>query len=376
VWVALLAAVSGRAEAADKLVTVFEPKIEGTLAADERSRFDSSVAEALRELQYQTVPAAERDTIISGEGVQNCFTEECQERIGRLLGSQAVLVYKLKVTRPDGPPAPAPAPAATPKKKGGKPAAKDPQHEIEPEPAGASSSSWVLTVSLFNVEVGATGATAKADCFKCTATMAAQSLGELVRKIILEDAGRPRGTLEILSDPANASVFVDGHEIGVTPYKRVAFAGKHEVTVRKTGHKSKQETVNVIDSQKTLLQVRLVQGQDDRFILVTERQPRPKWRVGLGVAALAAGAITLGFGGRALDLNGHCIDTPMGAMLKCNSVFDTQGIGVGLVAGGAALSIVGIIAISLPGRSHTVEKPLPSGPASGEQTQGAPTARN
>jgi hypothetical protein len=351
----MLVAATPRAEAADKLVTVFDPKVEGTLSAEERSRFDAAVSDALRELQYQIVPVAERDTMINGEGVQNCYTEECQDKIGRLLGSQAVLVYKVKVTRPAG--AAAAVDTSAPKKK--VKAGKDVPKELEPEPAGAGTISWGLTAGLYNVDVGSSGAQAKADCSKCSATLAAQNLGELVKKIVLEDAARARGTLEIHSEPSNSSVFLDGHEIGVTPYKRVAFAGKHEVTVRKIGHKSKQETVNVIEAQKTSVTMRLQVGQDDRVIIVTERLPRAKWRVGLGFAALAAGAVMLGFGGRALDLNGHCVDSAMGMQLKCNEVFDTQGLGVGLVAGGAALSIVGIIAITLPGRSVEVQKPAP-----------------
>lgn len=365
-WVAMLVAATPRAEAADKLVAVFEPKVEGVLSAEERSRLDAAVAEALRELQYQIVPAAERDTIISGEGVQNCFTEECQERIGRLLGSQAVLVYKVKVSRPEGS-LPPPEPAG-PKKKGGRPGTKEPPKELEPEPAGAGTITWGLTASLFNVEVGSSGATAKSDCSKCSATLAAQSLGELVKKIVLEDAARPRGTIEILSDPPNASVFIDGHEIGVTPYKRVAFAGKHDVTVRKTGHRSKQETVNVVEAQKTSVTLRLTVGQDDRVILVYERQPRPSWRVGLGIAGLVVGAVTLGFGGRALYLDGRCIDAPEGGQTKCNTVFDTQGLGVGLVAGGAAVSILGMVALAIPGKAVQVQKPLPSGPSPGDQS--------
>ena len=137
--------------------------------------------------------------------------------------------------------------------------------------------------------------------------------------------------------------------------------------MRKVGHKSKQEAVNVIEGQKTSATLRLTVGQDDRFIIVTERQARPKWRVGLGVAAVAVGAVMLGFGGRALDLNGRCIDTPTGGQLKCTNVFDTQSMGVGLVAGGAAVAIVGMIAISLPGRAVEVQKPMPGDSAPQEK---------
>ena len=368
-WVAMIVATTSRAEAADKLVTVYDPKVEGTLTAEERSRFDTAVADALRELQYQIVPVAERDTMINGEGVQNCFTEECQDKIGRLLGSQAVLVYKLKITRPDKVVAAPPVTNRRPRA-GSRDAAKD----NEPEPAGASNISWSMTANLFNVEVGSLGATAKGECSKCSATLAAQNLGELVKKIVLEDAARPRGTVEILSEPANASVIIDGRDVGVTPYKHGAFAGRHEVTVRKVGHKSKQEAVNVIEGQKTSATLRLSIGQDDRFMIVTERQPRPKWRVGLGVAALAGGVVMLGFGGRALDLDGRCTETPGAPQLKCTDVFNTQNLGVGLVAGGAAISILGMVAISLPGRAVEVQKPMPSDPTPQEKSPAPPAA--
>ena len=68
-------------------------------------------------------------------------------------------------------------------------------------------------------------------------------------------------------------------------------------------------------------------------------EPRPWWRLGLGIGLLAGSSVLLGIGGRALDVNGRCVDTYRWA-LKCSSVADTQGLGIGLVSAGAILQSV------------------------------------
>lgn len=87
------------------------------------------------------------------------------------------------------------------------------------------------------------------------------------------------------------------------------------------------------------------------------RQPRSRWQLGLGVGLLAAGGVTLGFGGRALYLDGACADTPVGTQFRCNNVLDTQTLGTGLVVVGALLAIGGVVTIAIPGRVQQVQRP-------------------
>lgn len=88
-----------------------------------------------------------------------------------------------------------------------------------------------------------------------------------------------------------------------------------------------------------------------------ERESRPAWRLGLGAGLLVASTLPLGFGGRALYLDGACADTPMGAQLKCTNVVDTQVLGTGLLVTGVLLAVGGALTMALPGRVKQVKRP-------------------
>ena len=97
------------------------------------------------------------------------------------------------------------------------------------------------------------------------------------------------------------------------------------------------------------------------------RAPRPGWRIGLGVGLLAASSLPLGFGGRALYLDGACSDTPTGMQTRCTSLVDTKGLGGGLVTLGVIAAIGGIVTLAIPGRVLHVQRPAaPAEPASPE----------
>jgi len=93
----------------------------------------------------------------------------------------------------------------------------------------------------------------------------------------------------------------------------------------------------------------------------TATERRPLWRIGLGAGLLAASSVLLGFGGRALYLNGGCVDSPSGGQLECNTVLDTQGLGTGLVVAGVLVAVGGAVTIAIPGRRHQVERPVTPG---------------
>ena len=93
----------------------------------------------------------------------------------------------------------------------------------------------------------------------------------------------------------------------------------------------------------------------------TTTERRPLWRIGLGAGLVAASSVLLGFGGRALYLNGGCVDSPSGGQLECNTVLDTEGLGTGLVVAGVLVAIGGAVTIAIPGRRHQVERPATPG---------------
>lgn len=339
-WAALAVTPSSAPAAERKMACVLDAKTNGTVTPEELAQFETAVNNALKEQQFDLASKGERDTIIQGEGIQGCFKEECQERIGRLLGAHAVLVYSLKVWR------------------------------------STSGSAWTLGATYYNVEVGALGAKATSECPSCTVAQAASALSDLVKKAVFDDAAKPRGQVLITSDPTNASVFIDGVELGVTPYKRTVFAGKHELTLRRTGHRSKNQSLNVSEGQQTNLSIKLEVGQDPVQVkYVAEHAPRPKWRIGLGAGMIALGVAGIGLGAAGLNLNGRCVDDA-GAK-ECQMIYTTLPMGIGFTVAGVVVAGAGAVLIALPGpRNSAVDagKKTDGSTDSGKPADTAPRA--
>lgn len=318
--VGLLLGLVGVARAEDGLVVVLEPKVDGTLLAEDGKRLEVAVTEALRSAGLQRVSPADLEAVVAGEAdLHNCRTEDCQERIGRLLSGQSVVTEQIQVTRTAG-----------------------------------ARSLWKLSVALFNVSIGAVGAQETTLCENCTVDQAGQALGDLVKKVVLLDAAKPRGQLEVTAaDAKGVDVLVDGRRLGFTPFKRQVFAGPHQITVSASGYRSHRENVVVEEGKKKVVaNVKLQKGSDKQMVEL--RGPRPKWRVITGIAGIAAGLTLVGFGASALSVNGQCIDTPVGGM-RCHDIYQTLGIGGSLTGIGAALIIGGAVLVALPGEKKVMQ---------------------
>lgn len=326
-WAGLLLHPATAHAAERKIACVMEAKTNGTLTPEELAQFETAVSGALKEQQFDLVSKSERDTIIQGEAIQGCYKEECQERIGRLLGAHAVIVYSLKVWR------------------------------------SPSGSAWTLGATYYNVEVGALGAKATSECPSCTSAQAATGLADLVKKAVFDDAAKPRGQVEITSDPTNASVFIDGVELGVTPYKRTIFAGKHELTIRRTGHRSKNQSLTVNEGQKNTLNIKLEVGQDPVQVkYVAEHGPRPKWRIALGAALIGVGVLGLAYGITGLALNGTCVDA-VAPGSECDRKFASLGVGAAMTSVGLLAGAAGAVLVALPGPKNALPKSETTEPA-------------
>ena len=245
---------------------VLDPTILGPLPSAGQAAIRDSVNRALRELQLELVGAAELEPVIAGEPqLKDCGSELCFERLGRLLASQLVLRYRLKVSQPEG------------------------QKNLD----------WHLNVELLDVEVGAFGARLTQDCNGCSATKAEARLASMVKSAVLQSAALPRGVLELRTDPPGAIVFIDGTELGITPYKRSTFAGKHKVVVRHTGYRSQQLEADITEGKKEHRELKMIAGSEPTTVVVVERERTPvykKWWfwTAIGGGVLAAGAITAG----------------------------------------------------------------------------------
>ena len=270
-WLLLLVVVLRPLHAHAGEALLLEPKIDGPALAAEIGTLQEAATKAVRGQQFGLVDAREAQSVIAGEAqLRDCYSDLCLERLGRLMNAAIVVRYRGKVILPS-----------------------------EASKAADKQPSWKFRVDVLDVEVGATGSSSEVECPSCSVKQAAEKLSEQVTTAVLETASRPRGVLEVRSEPQGATVYVDGTELGVTPYKRQTFGGTRKVVVRHVGFLSQQLEANVPDGQKARLDVKMVAGTDPVSVVVIEKERTPvykKWWFWTAIAGgvLVAGAVTGG----------------------------------------------------------------------------------
>ncbi len=219
---------------------------------------------------------------------------------------------------------------------------------------------WTLRLSLVDATTGDYAGQLTQSCSRCTTDKAGTMLDETLSRLFKEGTARPRGSLEVLSSPAGADVLLTERKLGQTPYQRAAFVGSYPVVVKQSGYKLHSETITVTEGKKAVLKAELLrEGESGRappppppLIVatppggaspVTDREPRPLWRIALGASAIGVGVLIGGFGVSGLIQDGKCAD-PL-----CQTYFDTRNKGVGLLAAGGVLAIGGSVLLALPG---------------------------
>lgn len=217
-----------------------------------------------------------------------------------------------------------------------------------------------LELELFDVAVGAAAGTRTGGCDGCTPEVAAGKLAEAATALISAAAEHGRGDLEVTSEPADAEVLLDGKLVGRTPLKKVVFVGKYDLEVRRGDLHGAPQQINVGPSEPVRVAVNLAPDAPVTPVVsaappsIDLRQQRPRWRLGVGGAALGLGALFVGLGASALAVDQHCVrpveNTDGLPPTNCTTqeVFMTQAPGLGLTISGAALLVGGVVLIALP----------------------------
>lgn len=185
---------------------------------------------------------------------------------------------------------------------------------------------------------------------------------QLTRSLLSAAAKIGRGLVVVNSQPDGAQVTIDGQLRGATPWEGPSFPGPREVRIEKPNFEPHRAQINVVAEQAVKLDVELTAIADEPPPALPPAAPapmpqRPRWRLGLGGAALGAGAIFIGFGGGALAIHGRCIDSPPNPLASCDQLYSTGGVGAGLTAVGGALLISGAVLLALPPQRSS--RPLP-----------------
>lgn len=249
---------------------------------------------ALRETLAQQnavllTPEAQAELLQRHADLASCINQpSCQERLGQLASAQFVLRLHVRAN-------------ASPTSPG------------RPVGATSSDSGFSFSVKLLDVDVGQISVQASQTCPDCNLRRAIGQISEVTAELFRQASSRPRGTLEVDSDPPGALVQVDGRTLGTTPFQRDAFVGPHEVLVTKSGYSPYSATAQIVDGGTAKLQANLP-------AIVAPPSPYPrirriaKWSLlGVGLASTLIGATLLGVGGsRPL-----CADVSPGSMTPC-----------------------------------------------------------
>ncbi len=222
--------------------------------------------------------------------------------------------------------------------------------------------SWTLAMDLGDVEVGESAARAEQSCVRCDLDKATGTLDRLFHLVYMQGTSRSRGNLELNSAPSGAAVYLDGRYVGETPYAAAAWTGTRQIRLKKPGYKDELRQVVVKDGGTERLNwaLSLVPAPMPApvprasSLAVSEHPQRPLWRLLGGGALLLAGTIPLGFGARALAIDGTAIDPPLSGRMLEQDLYDTRNLGIGLVVSGVVVMGTGVVLLSLPGSRHQV----------------------
>lgn len=248
---------------------------------------------------------------------------------------------------------------------------------------------WTMKLALIDAPTGDYAATADKRCERCTADQAAAMLEEATIALLQKGAARPKGTMEVLTDPPGADVLLIDRRLGQTPYVRAAFVGGYDVTLKLSGYPQVRQHVEIEDGKKATVRATLapeskpappvtpppVVAEVKPAPPVTPpppspspaRERRPIWRIATGASLLGVGVILGAYGISGLSLDGQCAPSPDG----CSRRYDTVGPGAAFLSIGIAAAAGGVVLLAIPGRQSAVR--VAAGFASGASVSAAPT---
>ena len=235
------------------------------------------------------------------------------------------------------------------------------------QPALGVGLPWQLRLVLLDAEVGEEAARSEQECDACDTAKAVALLRGSLSRLLATARARPRGELKVTSVPTGAEVHLGARSLGKTPFSRTVWAGRLEVEVALPGYESARLPVTVPSGDKAALtatlQPEIAEPPPAALIIASApasrlaAQRRPRWRLGLGGAAVAGSALLFGFGASALAVSDQCIVEPIPPAELCRERFGTAPIGTGLVISGAAVLVTGTLLLAIPDRRTQTEGP-------------------
>lgn len=232
------------------------------------------------------------------------------------------------------------------------------------EKGEGDAAGWELAATYLDASVGSVGAESDRTCAPCSTERAASEAAALLKRILAEGIGRPRGTLVLRSTPQGAEIREQGRLLGVTPYRRAAYAGPHAVRIEREGFEPVSLSITVSAGETVVSEPVLKEFPEPEPAPLApvpagptplpvraraEQLPRPRWRLALGGAAVIAGSGLLALGLSAAVSDGGCVEPPLAEAGTCRRLFQTAPAAAGLLTTGGVLTVGGILLLALPG---------------------------
>jgi hypothetical protein len=210
-----------------------------------------------------------------------------------------------------------------------------------------ADNAWEMSLSVFDVEVGANAASDQRMCPKCSPKQASASVKELTTALISSTRKRGRALLVVRTRPKGVAVIVDERPVGISDIEVPVFAGAHTISIGERYRTTVEVGVN---------QRKEVDFTADAKAVVPRRDipdgPKPAADpnrpliisggvlLGVGIAGLAGGI-------GALAINGNETCSLSAPFLFCPQRYATTGLGGALVGVGAVAAIAGGVLIGV-----------------------------
>ena len=215
---------------------------------------------------------------------------------------------------------------------------------------------YVIDARLVDGRVGTDAGTQSKTCDLCGLTEVRQQVRDVasaMRREVEATLVLPP-SLFVGSSPRGASVYLDNERVGLTPVELQPVAGAHRIRIEHPDYVSEKVDVDLVDGVRREVNISL------------RRRPRPVGpiddgppteggttmlalgvsAIGIGVGAIAGGAALILIHGDPIERD--CVGTNVDPLGRCRFLHDTRaggfaltGIGAALVGGGVVVTVLG-----------------------------------
>jgi hypothetical protein len=213
--------------------------------------------------------------------------------------------------------------------------------------------SYEVTMTLYDGSDGSTIAVSRDACEVCGLSevqeLIAGQAAVLVNKLDSIDAPT---TIAVETDPAGATVRIDGRVVGKSPYEDAALPGEHVIQVERDGYVLRERIVNTVAQTQEVVTFELkpipTEGPNDKTL---RRQRIAGWTVlGAGIGVFAGGVALFSLNER--DVGSRCSGDAIGPTGLCRWKFKTLPYALPLTIIGTAAIAAGVALVVKAGRKH------------------------